>query len=521
MEAPVSALRSPRFVRTRLSFQFSLVLLAVTGGVILLLSSLHLYLHMPSTGEYVRLTLNERTRASAARLAAVIARDDFPAYQTMLFALVADRDVTAVTVREASDSRQATTGYARGMIRTRDGDIYDYWDTGAGAPIAPGAYHTAEADLVHEGTYLGRMSVRYTREPLVREIISYYRSVIILVLAAGAVLVVAIMLGFRRLISGPLARLAAVMSDVALGNLDARADTVRNDEIGRLARGLNFMILKLRKSLDSKAERNRQLEDAVAFRTRELVRAEKMASLGELVAGVSHEINTPVGIGITAVSHQQQITEALRRAFDAGTLTRADFTAYLDDARESLDMIHLNLARAAELVQSFKQVAADRGTWEHRRIALKEYLAEVLVSLRPRFRNTPYTVSLHAEEEISLETYPGAISQIITNLVVNSLVHGFEGRDRGSVYIEVVEIGSHAVLTYSDDGVGIAPDLIDRIYDPFFTTRRNRGGTGLGLNIVYNLVTQTLGGTIHCYSAPGKGTSFIIRIPGVALIATD
>ena len=244
-----------------------------------------------------------------------------------------------------------------------------------------------------------------------------------------------------------------------------------------------------------------------------LVNAEKMAALGGLVAGVAHEINTPLGIGVTAASHLEQETRRLGLELEDGTLTRERLVQFRQLALESAQLILRNLRRADELVRSFKQVAVDQSSEERRELDLAVYLQEILTSLKPAIKKTPYRIELECEPSIRINTFPGAIYQIVANLVMNSLRHGFEDRPEGMIRLVVSRLGDRIVLDYRDDGKGMAEDVRRRIFEPFFTTRRGTGGSGLGMHIVWNLATQILGGSIACESAPGEGTHFDWRIP--------
>jgi PAS domain S-box-containing protein len=248
----------------------------------------------------------------------------------------------------------------------------------------------------------------------------------------------------------------------------------------------------------------------------QLVQAEKLASLGALVAGVAHEINTPVGVGVTAASALQSRAVHLRELLQTDSLRKSDLDRFVAVADESTQIILRNLQRAASLIHSFKQVAVDQSSGERRRFALKGYIDEVLLSLRPRLKATSHAVEVECAEDVMLDSYPGAIAQILTNLVTNSLIHGFDGLQNGHVRIAILPKGDRLTLKYSDDGRGIPAEHLSRVFDPFFTTKRGIGGSGLGLHIVYNLVTQLLGGTIQVISAPGQGASFLISLPVVA-----
>lgn len=245
----------------------------------------------------------------------------------------------------------------------------------------------------------------------------------------------------------------------------------------------------------------------------ELVQVEKMASLGSLVAGVAHEINTPVGIGVTAASYLKDKSREFNQCFKDGAITKTKLAKYMEIAEQSTTMILTNLTRAADLIRSFKQVAVDQSSSEPRRFNIGPYLDEVLLSLRPQLKQTQHDVSVECDPEIELNNDPGSLAQVVTNLVMNSLIHGFEGVDKGDIRMKVVEDGDALVFEYSDSGRGMDEATCKKIFDPFFTTRRGAGGSGLGMNIVFNLVTQTLRGTISCESAVGEGTKFTMTFP--------
>ena len=247
----------------------------------------------------------------------------------------------------------------------------------------------------------------------------------------------------------------------------------------------------------------------------ELVESEKMASLGGLVAGVAHEINTPVGVGLTASTHLRHVTEGVALAFSEGKLKRSDLEKYISDADETSLILEANLRRASDLIRSFKQVAVDQTGDTVREFPLDAYVDEVLTSLQPKFKNTNYKIETGIDPNIVVVTNPGAISQTLTNLVVNSLVHGFEGRDEGTIEITAQLEGDNVHIRYTDDGVGMNDETARRVFEPFFTTKRGKGGSGLGMHILYNLVTQSLGGTATCKSTQGSGATFDIIIPRV------
>ncbi|NRF68074.1 PAS-domain containing protein [Aquincola sp. S2] len=245
----------------------------------------------------------------------------------------------------------------------------------------------------------------------------------------------------------------------------------------------------------------------------ELLHSERLAALGSLVAGVAHEINTPVGLGLTAATYLEEQVRQFEQLYAAGHVRRGDVDQLLRAGAEASSSIASNLRRAAELVRSFKLVAVDQSSEQRRRFNLGAYLEDVVRSLQPKLKRTPFRIEVRCPPDIELLSYPGAYSQVLTNLVMNSLIHGFDGRSAGRIELDVTQAPGQVVLTYRDDGQGMPAEHVRRMFDPFFTTRRGQGGSGLGLHVVYNVITRTLHGRIEGHSAPGEGVSYRIEIP--------
>jgi signal transduction histidine kinase len=268
--------------------------------------------------------------------------------------------------------------------------------------------------------------------------------------------------------------------------------------------------LSLAKTRAEKALQRLQLAQA------ELVEAEKMASLGQLVAGVAHEINTPVGIAYTASSHLGDRTRGLREQLAGGGLRRSDFEDYLHTAEEAARLVGGNLERAAELIRSFKQVSVDRSSDGRREFRLDEVVQAIVESLSPGWKRRPLELAVQCPVGVVMDSFPGALGQVLTNLVQNALLHAYAAEDRGQLRIAVAPVDADTLeLRVEDDGIGIAEAHGERVFEPFFTTRRGQGGSGLGLHIVYNLVSQKLGGTIRveCPGPSGRGCAFVLRLP--------
>jgi len=245
----------------------------------------------------------------------------------------------------------------------------------------------------------------------------------------------------------------------------------------------------------------------------QLVQSEKMAALGELVAGVAHEINTPVGIGVTAASFLEAKTKEIKKIYQSGNIKKSELESYIQVLEEISNSILVNMERAAELISSFKQIAVDQSVEKSRKFKLKEYIDGVLLSIKPKFQNTKHSIKVTCPSNIEIKSFPGAFYQILNNLILNTLFHGFKNMDKGKIDMVFKLKKNWLTFIYKDNGVGMPPDQCTKIFDPFFTTTRGQGGTGLGMSIVFNLVTQTLKGSIECETAQGKGIKFNIQIP--------
>ncbi|MGE4296309.1 MAG: ATP-binding protein [Campylobacterales bacterium] len=353
------------------------------------------------------------------------------------------------------------------------------------------------------------------------------------------VIVLAVHFVYRR-ITRPLDEAVAFAHTIARGDLSPADLIVRaEDEIGKVTVSLNEMKAALKTLFDHAAEKshkleelNRSLEEKVGERTAELeeknrklhetleiiknaqaqlIESEKMASLGSLVAGVAHEINTPVGIGVTAASHLQESAKTFGDQFRAGGIKKSDLESFLEVAEQSSSTILANLQRAADLIQSFKRVAVNQSSESQEVVCVRGYVGEILTSLTPQLKKTKLKMEVDCPEELCFHTLPGAFSQIVTNLVMNAIIHAYEPQQEGTLKLRFSKEDEKKIrFEFIDDGKGIPAEVLPKIFDPFFTTKRGQGGSGLGLNIIYNIVTQSLGGSIRCESTVGKGTTFII-----------
>lgn len=246
---------------------------------------------------------------------------------------------------------------------------------------------------------------------------------------------------------------------------------------------------------------------------KKLIESEKMASLGGLVAGISHEINTPLGLSVTGTSYIAQKLKELDAKFKDGKMKKSDLADFLDNVALMNNSIEINLNHAVELISSFKKVAVDQTSETKRSFGVKDYFEEIIISVGHKLKKSGVEFHFDCPEEVEYFGDPSQFFQIFTNLINNSILHGFEGREGGSIFLEVYRINDEIILKYIDDGKGIEKDVLDKIFEPFFTTKRGSGGSGLGLNIVYNIVVGSLKGSISCDSQTGEGTAFTIKFP--------
>lgn len=503
------------------------------------------------SGSHTQYTLSKELEAGSARLrSGVLTR-----LQTSLPSALWDLDKAKVDSIVAAEMLppelvgirvyDASVGLFAGNMRDANGALAPLAADRAGAAMAGTAI---EAPLVFRdamaaasgGTpvIVGKVIVNFSREQIEAALRSEIRRKVIEVLLLDVILVAALGLSLR-IVFGPLRQLRDGLVDLATRGSDEVEELPENrrDELGDVIRGFNGVQRKLKSII----ERTRHAEDAARRSQQEtaqamddlrraqesLLQSERLASLGSLVAGVAHEINTPVGIALTSASVLKEATEAISAAVAGGGVKKTDIVRYLETAGESSRLIMNNAYRAAHLIHSFKQIAVDQVSEARRAFELRDYIGEVVASLQPTLKKTRSEVIIDCPPGIEFDSYPGALAQVLTNLILNCVEHAFDQETAGTIHIGVrCEAESMAdakadakagwiVMQVRDNGRGIAPDLLDRVFDPFVTTRRGQGGTGLGLNIVFNLITRQFGGTITVTSTPGQGATFLLRLPRV------
>lgn len=338
-----------------------------------------------------------------------------------------------------------------------------------------------------------------------------------IIITAGVVIALSIRL--------PLQQIMAAMQAITSGNYDRQVQgTGAKDEVGAMARAVEVFrenAIAKRETEDELRTSKEKAESALFelnTAQQNLIDAERLAALGGLVAGVAHEVNNPIGISLTVASSFARRAEMFEAELKSpGQLRRSQLEEFVRSSRDAAQQLVANLHRAGELIQSFKQVAVDRSHAERRQFLLSEATDQIIASLRPVLKKGAITVSVDVPGGLVIDAYPGSYGQILTNLFLNAANHAFPDGRSGAISISARPRGHDDVeIIFADNGAGMTPDVQRQAFDPFFTTRRNEGGTGLGLHIVYNLVTQQLGGRMMLDSRLGQGTTFRIIMPKAA-----
>ncbi len=395
---------------------------------------------------------------------------------------------------------------------------------------------TETRPVMRDGREIAKLTIVMSAEPLMtrkRDDLwnALWRSMLTLTVSLALILVV-----MQRRVLRPMERLSRAADELASGQLDRPLKLGGEDEIARVGKAMERMRQALLKAFDDLRGHASTLEDQVAQRTvqlteanaeltqalanlktaqRELVESEKLASLGRLVAGVAHELNTPLGNALTVVSALEDRWGKLDRMLADNTpMRRSQLEELVKDTRRGQDILHRNVQKAADLVKDFKQVAIDQTSDTRRDFELAQVVEDVLVMVEPSFKHTPFRIVTDLYPDLRMSSYPGALGQVLTNLLMNALVHAFEGRETGMVQVACHRLDASQVeLTVSDDGRGMDASVVRKIFDPFFTTKLGKGGSGLGMHIVHNIVTNVLGGQIEVISQPGEGTRMLMRLP--------
>jgi signal transduction histidine kinase len=350
-----------------------------------------------------------------------------------------------------------------------------------------------------------------------RKVLSIAAIFLGIILTAGVLIALSIRL--------PLQQIMAAMHAITSGDYDRQVQgTNARDEVGAMARAVEVFrenAIAKRETEDALRSSKEKAEGALLelrAAQQNLIDAERLAALGGLVAGVAHEVNNPIGISLTVASSFARRSEMFENDLKSnGQLRRSQLDEFVRASRDASEQLVANLHRAGDLIQSFKQVAVDRSHAERRQFDLSESTDQIIASLRPVLKKATITVTVEVPEGLVIDGYPGSYGQILTNLFLNAATHAFAGGRSGTISITAKPRGPEDIeIVFADDGAGMTPEVQRQAFDPFFTTRRNDGGTGLGLHIVYNLVTQQLGGRMMLESRLGQGTTFRIMMPKIA-----
>ncbi len=405
-------------------------------------------------------------------------------------------------------------------------------------PVPPGGELVREErPVLRDGATIGRITIEmtttYVKQQFLGKLVTATVALVMQVLISFGLL----FLLFEHRLMRPLRQLLGDAKRLSSGELTEPVAVIRHDEMGALAEGLDTMRENLNEQISHVRDLNATLEQRVSERTQslnaanqelvsamaalktahdEIQRSERLAALGALVAGVAHELNTPIGNCVTVASTLQDISQQFARTSATG-LTRSALASFIDNTEHASELLTRNLNVAVDLIRSFKQVAVDRTRAQRREFQLDAMVAETILILSPGFKRSHHQIQVDVPSGIAMTSYPGQLGQILTNLINNAVLHGFDEDRPGIILIRARLLSADSVeLVVADDGVGIPEVNLRRIFDPFFTTRLGQGGSGLGLNIVYNLMKDVLGGTVQVQSTPGSGTRFILVMPRVA-----
>lgn len=343
------------------------------------------------------------------------------------------------------------------------------------------------------------ISTDITKQMALAEQIS---SAIVIFIMFAYVLLMVIFFFVTRRITKHVSYISKAMVELGDGNVDAQVDLASSTlEIGQMAKAFTTFKQAL---LKTQALEKRQ----------QLMESEKIDGLGRMLASVAHDVNTPISIGITAASLMSDKIARIEEQIAKGELTKSDMEKFIASATESMQVVSSNLVSAGNLIKSFKQVSVDQISEEQRQIVLSEYIKEIVHSLKPRLTRAKATVLVDCQQDCQFYTYPGLLSQVVSNLITNSLIHGFGQQPGGKIIITLNGNAEGNInIHYQDDGIGIPVEHQDKVMEPFFTTKREQGGSGLGLSIVHTIVTQKLAGTIKLVSNQEQGVIFDICFP--------
>lgn len=521
---------------------FIWAVMAITTFALLVASGISLYFQISNYKSAIQQNVNHYAEHIAHKASAFLASQDSFALDESMRVLRANENIINVHVYTLDENNSPAffASYNKPGIaavipqQNRIDELRK--------PVFTSEYVEIIHPISDNQTLLGYVYLRYSAATLTN-LITQSVIVTLVVIVIALLICLLFTLRLQRSVSEPIENLINVVQKVSRKrDFSMRAEKTRLKELNLLAESFNEMLSQMHEYMLGQAvaeEEQRKLqsslEEKVSQRTvalkeanleliqtleklhqfqRQMVQNEKMASLGDMVAGVAHEVNTPIGLGVTASTMMLDRLEYLTKEFEAKKLKASTLEKFINEGRENLNIIYRNLNRAAELISSFKQVAVDQSTENSRVFSFSQLMDEILLSMRPKLKKYSHDINIHCDKDLLIETKAGPINQIMINLIMNSVIHGFEFIERGQIdiYAEVTDDEKLNII-YRDNGKGIPEHLRKRIFDPFVTTKRGQGGSGLGMHLVYNLVTQALNGSITITSEEQKGVEFQILFP--------
>lgn len=352
-------------------------------------------------------------------------------------------------------------------------------------------------------------------DTLEKEVRALMVRIILLMIAAFVLTAVGVIWHVNRH-TAPYKLLVSYAENIENGDYNKNIPEVylnRTDEMGEVCGSFQRIINRFREDHSELSQTIKVKNDELEKQYHHIYQTEKAAVLGQIVAGVAHEINTPLGVSITLASHVEELYGQSLKKLEAGTMTRDDLKRYFNQMNETIPLLNHNLNRAATLVKSFKQISVDQFTEAHQNFFLKDVIDNVITSLKSEHKRKKITFHIECDPKLSIYGEPGVYAQLVTNFVMNAIQHGFKEKTSGTIQVVCTKLKNELVMRFIDDGSGIKAEDQERIFEPFFTTNRESGNSGLGMNIVYNLVTQKLGGVVDLKSQVGEFTEFVLSIP--------
>lgn len=516
--------------------------MAVISLSLILASSINLYSHITTYKKILEQSVVVAAEVTGRQAIPFIIEDDVRALELLLGALVSSPTIENVHIYKVDDVSVLTllesynkTGIA--PVRAKYAQINELLTPQKSLDVME-----VVRPINLENKLIGYVYVRSSvtsLDLLITRSFIITSGVFLLCLAVCFLLIFKL----QRSITSPIESMGKLVQRISrTKDYSSRVDTHGIRELDILGGAINGMLFNTQEYIDKQAQAEAEqlkltvsLEGKVQQRTlalkeanselihtleqlhqfqRQIVQNEKMASLGDMVAGVAHEVNTPIGLGVTASTMMLDRLADMRVAFEDKTLKASTLSKFIDEGEENLNIIYRNLNRAAELISSFKQVAVDQSSESSRVFSFSNLMSEILISMGPTLKKTPYKIHIDCSDDLIVESKAGPINQIMINLIMNSIIHGFEGMVEGDINIKIELIENTKVkIDFVDNGKGIPEQLRKRIFDPFVTTKRGQGGSGLGMHLVYNLVTQGLNGSISIVSEEDHGVHFSIMFP--------